>query len=80
MTGPAKGKIELKGARIYIHLKGFARAQVTHIDVEHPLLNDIIKPNEATYFAGKEGGGFIGLKKEMMKRIEKLTKKCNKKV
>ncbi len=62
MTGPAFGKLELKGAEVklinggkrivldnalvYIHLKGYARARVTHLDIEHP---------EVEYFVGKSG-------------------------
>ena len=65
MTGPAPGKIPLRGARVYIktssdrvllsnadvyvHLKGYSRARVTHIDIEHSKLNEIIPPR---------GGGF----------------------
>ena len=74
MSGPAEGKIELKGAKVYIHVKGKARARITHLDVEHKDINKIIKPKEATYAAGKQGGCFIGLKKEMLKRAEKLIK------
>ena len=69
MSGPGEGKIELKGAKVYVHLKGKSNARITHIDVEHPTLNRIIKPKEATYAAGKEGGFFVGLKKEMLSRI-----------
>ena len=75
MTGKAEGKIELKGAKVYIHVKGKAKARITHLDIEHSMINKIIKPKEATYCAGKEGGCFIGLKKEMLKRAEKLIKK-----
>lgn len=75
MTGEGQGKIPLKGAKVYIHVKGKSRARITHIDVEHPKINQIIKPKEATYCAGKEGGFFIGLKKEMLKRAEKLINK-----
>ena len=75
MTGAAEGKIELKGAKVYIHVKGKARARITHIDIEHPKINKIIKPKESTYCAGKEGGCFIGLKKEMLTRVRKLFKK-----
>ena len=65
MTGPAPGKIPLRKAKVYIktpsgktlldnaevyiHLKGYSRARVTHIDIEHPKLNEIIPPR---------GGGF----------------------
>jgi len=75
MSGAAEGKIELKGAKVYIHVKGKARARITHIDVEQKDINKIIKPKEATYCAGKPGGCFIGLKKEMIKRTERLLKK-----
>ncbi len=75
MSGPGEGKYELKGAKVYLHEKGKSLATVTHIDVEHPALNEIIKPKEATYAAGKEGGFFIGLKKEMLQRAERFFKK-----
>ena len=75
MSGPGEGKIELKGAKVYIHEKGKSFARITHIDVEHPDLNAIIKDKEATYAAGKPGGFFVGLKKDMIKRAEDFIKK-----
>lgn len=75
MSGQGEGKKELKGAKVYLHQKGKSMARITHIDIEHPDLNKIIKPKEATYAAGKEGGCFIGLKKEMLKRAERFLKK-----
>jgi len=75
MSGAGEGKKLLKGAKVYIHQKGKSGASVTHIDVEHPSLNKIIKPKEATYAAGKHGGFFVGLKKDMIKRAEKFIKK-----
>jgi len=75
MSGPREGKKLLKGAKVYLHQKGKSRARITHIDIEHRTINKIIKPKEATYAAGKHGGCFIGLKKEMIKRAEKLIKK-----
>lgn len=49
MTGPAEGKIPLSAnvflagkriaAIVYIHLKGYALARVTHLDIESPKLN-----------------------------------------
>jgi len=75
MSGKAEGKIELKGAKVFIHEKGKSMARITHIDIEHPDINKILKPKEATYAAGKEGGCFIGLKKEMIKRAEKFIQK-----
>ena len=67
------------GKKVYIHEKGKSFARITHIDVEHPSLNKIIKPKEATYAAGKNGGFFIGLKKPMIIRAEKIIKKTLKK-
>lgn len=74
MSGPGEGKIKLGKADVYIHLKGKSRAQVTHIDIELEELNKILKPGESTYVGAKEGGVFIGLKKEMIKRAEKFAK------
>ena len=74
MSGPGEGKIKLGKADVYLHLKGKSRAQVTHIDIELDALNKIIKPGENTYVGGKEGGVFLGLKKEMIIRAEKIAK------
>ena len=65
----------LRGAKVYVHEKGKSMARITHIDIEHPDINKIIKPKEATYAAGKKGGCFIGLKKVMIKRAERYLKK-----
>ena len=75
MSGPGEGKIKLGKADIYIHLKGKSNATVTHIDIENEELNKILKPGENSYVGSKEGGVFIGLKKEMIERAEKLAKK-----
>lgn len=74
MSGPGEGKHEIKNVRVYIHEKGKSMARITHIDIESPEINKIIKDGEATYCAGKQGGCFIGLKKEMIKRAEELIK------
>lgn len=74
MSGPGDGKILLGKADVYIHLKGKSGASVTHLDIEMPELNDIVKPGESTYVGGKEGGVFIGLKREMISRAEKNKK------
>ncbi len=66
MTGPAPGKIPLRKARVYIkissdkillnnadvyiHLKGYSRARVTHIDIEHSKLNEIIPPKRGGFY------------------------------
>lgn len=75
MSGPGAGKIKIGKADVYIHVKGKSNASVTHIDVELPELNDIIKLGESTYVGAKEGGVFIGLKKNMILRAEKKVKK-----
>ena len=72
MSGPGEGKIEIKDVKAYIHVKGKSNARITHIDIESPIINSIIKNKEAVYCAGKPGGCFIGLKKEMIKRAENL--------
>lgn len=74
MSGPGDGKKLIKGVKVYVHQKGKSGATVTHIDIESDVLNEIIKPGESTYVGGKEGGVFIGLKKEQIKRAEKLLK------
>ena len=72
MTGPAESKIEIP-ARVYIHKRDpITRSKIPHIDIESPILNEIIKPREATYVSGKEGGVFIGLKREMLARLERV--------
>jgi hypothetical protein len=75
MSGPATGKKLLGKANVYIHEKGKSNARITHIDIELDELNEIVQPGEATYVQGKEGGVFIGLKKEMIKRAEKKLEK-----
>ena len=70
MSGEGEGKIKLGKADVYIHVKGKSNARVTHVDIELDELNKIIKDKESTYCAGKPGGVFLGLKKDMIKRIE----------
>ena len=75
MTGPGEGKIKIGKADVYIHLKGKSGANITHVDIELDELNKIIKPGENTFLGSKQGGVFIGLKKEMIKRAESIAKK-----
>ncbi len=72
MTGKGEGKHKIK-CDVYLHEKGKSRARITHIDIESPVIGKIIG-KEATYCAGKPGGCFIGLKKEMLKRAENFLK------
>lgn len=72
MSGPAKSKIPIK-CNVYIHrIDAETGSKIEHIDIESEILNEIIKPKETTYCAGKEGGVFIGLKKSMLERLRKL--------
>ena len=98
MSGPAYGKLgipaavwlchggkrtKLRGAKVYVHMKGYAYARVTHLDIEHPSL-DII-PDKAGLFLSIHGlpKGIdikfspprpirIGAKKARLERIEIL--------
>ena len=73
MTGRGEGKHSLKG-EMYIHEKGKSNARITHIDLEGDICK-IIKSGETSFVKGKEGGVFIALKKEMIKRAENEIKK-----
>lgn len=75
MSGPGFGKKLIGKANVYIHEKGKSNARITHVDIELDSLNEIIKPGEASYVQAKEGGVFIGLKKDMIKRAEDILKK-----
>ena len=75
MSGPGEGKKLIGRADVYIHEKGKSNARITHLDIELPKLNEIVKPGEASYVQGKAGGVFIGLKREMIARAEKKLKK-----
>ena len=44
MSGPGEGKIKIGKANVYLHLKGKSGANVTHLDIELPSINKIIKP------------------------------------
>ena len=76
MTAPAEGKLplvanvylneeELQNAHVYVHLKGYARATVTHLDIEHPSLFDLIPPKVRTFIwiMGIEDGILIRTEK-----------------
>ena len=74
MTGPGEGKVKLEaevllalrsgiesrlnGAEVYVHVKGYSLARVTHLDIEHPSLNAFIPPSGGKYLRvkGIDGG------------------------
>ena len=82
MTGPAAGKFPLKArvfflsgdkrkkvedAMVYIHLKGYARARVTHLDIEHKALGKLIHRGKGNFLdiEGVRGGAIIRPKIEI---------------
>lgn len=71
MSGYGYGKNKIK-VNCYVHEKGKSLARVTHLDLEGIEISKIIKPGEITFVKGKNGGVFIALKKDMIKRAEKL--------
>jgi len=71
MSGPAYGKKKID-ITAYIHEKGKSQARIMHIDLESEDISKIIKDGEITFIKGKQGGAFIALKKDMIKRAEKL--------
>jgi len=134
VAGPSPGKIPLEAivelisgsrkeqidAEVYLHIKGWSRALVTHIDVESPKLNSIIteprqgfyarciyKPSTLfiialqairpcviriqenmvfprvfrssgmtwCYIGGKDGGIYVGLRKEFIERFEDVARR-----
>jgi hypothetical protein len=78
MSGPTESKIEIE-AKVYIHKRDpLTRSKIPHIDIEAPILDEIIKPNETTFVGGKSGGVFIGLKREMLVRLERVLKELEK--
>ncbi|MEM4488449.1 MAG: hypothetical protein QXK88_06610 [Desulfurococcaceae archaeon] len=126
MTGPSAGKIRIDAmvflennqvtCDVYVHLKGYSRAKVTHLDVEgfnisakRRLVPSVIVggPNGITiipsepiivegrhirkikiiglkilnageksgaYLGIKDGGFFVGLKKELIEKLEEIAK------
>jgi len=124
MTGPGEGKLLLKNAKVfidgkeiqadvYIHIKGFSLARVTHLDIESDELNKILAPKQGGFFSiygidngieinfekskvkvlhnflkevlrkgektrtwvgGKEGGIYIGFKKQQIEKLEKIAR------
>lgn len=85
MTGPAEGKlglnaivyigsrekkIQLDSTFVCIHLKGYSLARVTHLDIEHNILDNLIPPKRGSLheIRGAKGGIEIRLEKE--KEIE----------
>ena len=93
MTGRAEGKLELKNSKVYlvgekervklkavvyIHLKGYALARVTHLDIEHEILDNIIPPKRGEFLSihGIENGIRIKVEKEITYKKKKVKIKA----
>lgn len=93
MTGRAEGKLELKNSKVYliaerervnlkasvyVHLKGYALARVTHLDVEHELLDSIIPPKRGEFLSihGIKNGIEIKVEKEITYKKKKYKVKA----
>jgi hypothetical protein len=85
MSGPGFGKLLLEDAKVfienkeieadvYIHIKGFSLARVTHLDIESEELNKILKPKEGGFFSihGVDGGIEIKFEKDRVKVLHKF--------
>jgi hypothetical protein len=68
---------KLRGASIYIHLKGFSRARVTHLDVEHPQLR-VLSPKRGGFFVvrGIKGGIELRVLRKKLNRAFPLIIRC----
>jgi hypothetical protein len=91
VTGRAEGKLELKkaevflvskrkkvrlsGATVFIHVKGFSLARVTHLDVEHDILDNIIPPKRGYFLTIRGIRDGIKIELEKPKEIEYKNKK-----
>ncbi|MDI6798951.1 MAG: hypothetical protein QMD12_03100 [Candidatus Aenigmarchaeota archaeon] len=70
-----KEKIQLKDAIVYIHLKGYSLARVSHLDVEHDVLDNIVPPKRGEFLSihGIKDGIEIKIKKEVEFRKKKIS-------
>ncbi|RLF05379.1 MAG: hypothetical protein DRK00_04595 [Thermoprotei archaeon] len=76
MTGPGEGKIPLRsrvyiaarGSRVelmcdvYLHVKGYSRARVTHLDLEAEAINALFPPGASKYLPIVVEGNELRLK------------------
>jgi len=63
VTGPGEGKVLLEAlvelcsksrcipveCDVYLHVKGYSLARVTHVDLEADIFNEVIKPRKSQY-------------------------------
>lgn len=86
MTGPAPGKVPLEArielcsrdgcvpvaGRVYLHVKGWSLARVTHVDVESPVLNELFPPGWRGYRLLLVRGGALRVKLGEPRYVEGL--------
>ena len=89
MTGPSLGKLELENAKVYlvnkkkikieafvyIHVKGYSLARVTHLDIEHDLLDNIIPPKRGKFLTIRGIKNGIEIELDSAKVIEDNKRK-----
>ena len=68
-------RVVLEGAVVYLHVveRSTGGESLIHIDIDHPDLNEIILPREATYAGAKKGGLFIGLRLQQAQRAKEYA-------
>jgi len=74
-----RGRSEKLGeAEVYIHVKGYSLARVTHLDIEHPKLNKHIPPRGGRFMPvlGVRGGLKVVVSKDV--RVEVYSPLLNK--
>jgi hypothetical protein len=89
LPGPARGKlrldasvhladgeeVKLEGTFVCIHVKGYSFARVTHLDIEHELLDNLIPPKRGGLHEIRGFRGGIGIRLQREKEIEYRGKK-----
>ncbi len=90
MTGPTAGKFPLKAevfllvdgkrkkvesAKVYAHLRGYARARVTHLDIEERILGKLIHRGRGNFLDIKGVKGGISIRPKVERENELDGKK-----
>ena len=65
----------LDGAEIYLHVKGYSLARVTHLDLEHELLDDVVLPKRGRFMTVHGTGSGLRVRLGEAKSVD-LGKKC----
>lgn len=85
MTGPIEGKLEidadvyflskdgkekLEDVSVYVHLKGYARARVTHLDIEGGVVKKLIYRGRGNFLDIRGVAGGIVIQAKMEREID----------